>query len=249
VLYVDSLIDVAIRQVDHDSAQAVATARRATDLADALPNLASDSAAASCNGTAHRQLAAILRVLGRVDEAVAHERVAQARLETARRLEPSSVSFVVELADLAFQRQDFAQAAELFRGIQASGIEGELSSELIASELFSGRPEGAIALRSRLRPDDFDQHLYLGLAYVVLGQLDEGLALLDRLEGIPSGALNYPAGAIAALGRKLGGPMGAEIERLGADLDAAYPLPDSADDAFTRVARTAGARLRAAAHR
>jgi hypothetical protein len=43
--------------------------------------------------------------------------------------------------------------------------------------------------------------------------------------------------------------LGAELERLGAELDAAYPLADSGSDEFARVARSFAPRLRAVAGR
>jgi tetratricopeptide (TPR) repeat protein len=124
------------------------------------------------NDVAERGLGTALYKLGRVDEAIPHER-------EALRLRPGDPDLLTNLANALVQKREFPEAIERYRAVVAlRPNDSEARRNLGKALLQSGaRDEGLAEFRAalRIRPDDSDASYSLGNVLLEQGQLDEAI--------------------------------------------------------------------------
>jgi protein O-mannosyl-transferase len=125
------------------------------------------------NDVAERGLGTALLKLGRVDEAIVHER-------EALRLRPGDPDLLTNLANALMQKKEFPEAIEPYREVvRRRPDDGESHRNLGKALLQSGsRNEGMAEFHEalRIRPDDSDASYSLGNALLEQGELDEAIA-------------------------------------------------------------------------
>jgi protein O-mannosyl-transferase len=140
------------------------------------------------NDVAERGLGTALLKLGRVSEAVTHDR-------EALRLRPGDPDLLTNLANALVQKKEFPEAIERYRAVVAlRPNDGEARRNLGKALLQSGlRDEGLAELREalRIRPNDSDASYSLGSAFLEQGELDEAIAHFRK--AIDSNPNSHPA--------------------------------------------------------
>jgi protein O-mannosyl-transferase len=140
------------------------------------------------NDVAERGLGTALLKLGRVDEAITHDR-------EALRLRPGDPDLLTNLANALVQKKEFREAIEHYRAVAALRPgDSEARRNLGKALLQSGpRDEGLAELREALRiqPNDSDASYSLGSVFLEQGDLDDAVAYFRK--AIESDAKNHPA--------------------------------------------------------
>ena len=140
------------------------------------------------NDVAERGLGTALLKLGRVDEAITHDR-------EALRLRPGDPDLLTNLANALVQKKDFAEAIEHYHAVVAlRPNDSEARLNLGKALLQSGvRDEGLAELREalRIRPNDSDASYSLGSAFLEQGELDQAIAYFRK--ATESDAKSHPA--------------------------------------------------------
>jgi protein O-mannosyl-transferase len=140
------------------------------------------------NDVAERGLGTALLKLGRVDEAIPHDR-------EALRLRPGDPNLLTNLANALVQKKEFPEAIDRYRAVVAlrpndSEARRNLGKALLQSGL---RDEGLAELREalRIRPNDSDASYSLGSAFLEQGELDQAIARFRK--AIDSNPNSHPA--------------------------------------------------------
>jgi tetratricopeptide (TPR) repeat protein len=140
------------------------------------------------NDVAERGLGTALFKLGRVDEAISHER-------EALRLRPGDPDLLTNLANALVQKKEFPEAIERYRAVVALlPNDSEAHRNLGKALLQSGAPDEALAeFREalRIRPNDSDASYSLGNALLEQGDLDAAIGHFRQ--AIESNPKNHPA--------------------------------------------------------
>ena len=140
------------------------------------------------NDVAERGLGTALLKLGRVDEAITHDR-------EAVRLRPGDPDLLTNLANALAQKKKLPEAIEQYGAVVVlRPRDGEARRNLGKALLQTGaRAEGLAELREALRiqPNDSDASYTLGSAFLEQGELNEAIAHFRK--AIEADPKNHPA--------------------------------------------------------
>jgi tetratricopeptide (TPR) repeat protein len=125
------------------------------------------------NDVAERGIGTALAKIGRIDEAIAHDRA-------ALRLNPHEPNGLTNLANALFQKNEFAEAIKYYQEVvrlrpNDSDMRRNLGKALVKN---GATEEGSAQFRAalRIRPNDSDAAYSLGNALLEEGRLDEAIS-------------------------------------------------------------------------
>ncbi len=129
------------------------------------------------NDVAQRGIGTALLKIGRIEEAIAHDRA-------ALRINPHDANGLTNLANALFQNREWPEAIEHFREVvQLRPNDSEVRRNLGKALIKNGATEeGAAEFRAalRIRPNDSDAAYSLGNALLEEGRLDEAISYFRK---------------------------------------------------------------------